>query len=258
MSAVTKTIAPKPRQSVFDWISQHWFETFLISYGIWVLLPFLAPVFMNFGWVGGGKTIYFIYSFFCHQLPERSFFFFGEKTMYSLNEIQAAWQDTVNPMILRGFIGNETMGWKIAWSDRMISFYTSVWLFALAWWPLRCKVKPLAWWAFVLLLIPMIVDGTTHAISDLAGIGLGFRDTNQWLVMLTNNSLPEAFYVGDALGSFNAWARLVSGLLAGLGIVWLAFPYIFRSQALNQQLDQLKYGVILEQIKNKNPRASGG
>ena len=211
---------------------------------------------MKLGWSGAGNAVYFVYSFFCHQLPERSFFFFGEKTMYPLSEIQSIWQDTANPMILRKFIGNETMGWKIAWSDRMISFYTSVWLFALAWWPLRHKVKPLSSWAFALLLLPMILDGSTHAVSDLAGIGLGFRDTNQWLNILTNHSLPATFFVGDALGSFNSWVRLISGLLAGLGIVWLAFPYIFQAQGLHPQLDQGN-GVILEQIKNKNPRASG-
>jgi uncharacterized membrane protein len=212
---------------------------------------------MKLGLSGAGNAIYFIYSFFCHQLPERSFFFFGEKTMYSLHEVQAVWQDTADPMILRKFIGSETMGWKVAWSDRMISFYTGVWLFALAWWPLRRQLKPLSWWAFVLLLLPIIVDGSTHAISDLAGIGLGFRDTNQWLVTLTNASLPVPFYTGDALGSFNSWVRLFSGLLAGLGIVWLVFPYIFQSQALNQQVDPLNHGVILEQIKNQNSRASG-
>jgi hypothetical protein len=73
----------------------------------------------------GQEVIYFIYSFFCHQLPERSFFLFGEKSMYSLGEIQAVWQNTANPMILRQFIGNESMGWKIAWSDRMIGFTTA-------------------------------------------------------------------------------------------------------------------------------------
>jgi hypothetical protein len=92
----------------------------------------------------------------------------------------------------------------------------------------------------------MIIDGSTHAISDLAGIGLGFRDTNQWLVALTNHSLPVTFYGGDALGSFNSWARLISGLLAGLGIVWLVFPYIYQSQALHQQLNQWNHGVVLE------------
>lgn len=147
--------------------------------------------------------------------------------MYSLRDIQAAWQDTANPMILRKFIGNDWMGWKIAWSDRMISFYTSIWLFALARCPLRRKIKPLSWWMFALLLLPMILDGSTHAVSDLAGIGQGFRDTNEWLAVLTNHSLPVSFYAGDALGSFNSWARFFSGLLAGLGIVWLAFPYLF-------------------------------
>jgi uncharacterized membrane protein len=257
MSTVTRTIPSKPKPSVFEWISNHWFATFLIIYGIWVWLPFLAPVLMKLGLTSAGNVVYFIYSFFCHQLPERSYFFFGEKTMYSLAEIQAAWQETANPMILRKFTGDEVMGWKIAWSDRMISFYTSVWLFALAWWLLRQKSKPLSWWAFALLLLPMIIDGSTHAVSDLRGIGLGFRDTNQWLVTLTNNALSPAFYAGDALGSFNSWARLISGLLAGLGIVWFVFPYIYQSQALNQQLDQLNYGVVLDQIKNKNPRAVG-
>jgi uncharacterized membrane protein len=210
------------------------------------------------GWTGAGKAVYFIYSFFCHQLPERSFFLFGEKTMYSLSEIQAAWQDTVNPMILRKFIGDQALGWKIAWSDRMISFYTSVWVFALLWFPFRRKVKPLSWWAFVLLLLPLIIDGGTHAVSDMAGIGRGFRDTNVWLAVLTNNALPATFYTGDALGSFNSIMRFISGLLAGLGIVWLAFPYMLQSQTYNQQLDELSYAKVIEQIKKQDPRPSGG
>ncbi len=177
--------------------------------------------------------------------------------MYSLNEMQAAWQDTINPLVLRKFIGNESMGWKIAWSDRMISFYTSVWLFAALWFPFRRKIKPLAWWSFVLFLLPLAIDGSTHAFSDLAGIGQGFRDTNQWLVILTNNAFPPSFYTGDALGSFNSWMRLISGTLAGLGIVWLAFPYIFKSQALDQELDKLNYGKALKQIKSQDPHSSG-
>jgi len=250
MSSVTVSIRPKPNRSIVQWLGEHWFQTFLIVYGIWVFTPFLAPVFMQIGWAGAGRAIYFIYSFFCHQLPERSFFFFGEKSMYSLAEIQAIWQNTVNPMILRQFIGNEMMGWKIAWSDRMISFYTSVWFFAAAWYPFRHKIKPVRWWGVFLLLLPIALDGTTHTISDLSGIGLGFRDTNAWLATLTNNIFPASFYVGDALGSFNSLMRFISGLLAGLGIVWLGFPYIFKSQVHNQLLDEIKYAKVIDQIKN--------
>ena len=190
---------------------------------------------MRIGWSGAGKAIYFIYSFFCHQLPERSYFLFGDKLMYSLSEIQAAWQDTINPLTLGKFVGNELMGWKIAWSDRMISFYTSVWLFAVIWLPFRRKIKPLPWWGFVLLLIPLALDGGTHTLSDFAGIGQGFRDTNQLLALLTNNSLPASFYGGDTLGSFNSWMRLVTETLAGLGIVWFAIPLIFHAEVLDQQ-----------------------
>jgi uncharacterized membrane protein len=243
-------------RSLGEWLSRHWFGIFLTVFGLWVFTPFLAPFFMYIGWTGLGKAIYFTYSLFCHQLPERSFFLFGEKTMYSLNEIQAAWQDTINPFILRKFIGNETLGWKIAWSDRMVSFYTSIWVFAVLWSPVRRKVKPLAWWGFGLLLLPLIIDGGTHMISDLAGIGQGFRDINQWLAVLTNNSFPATFYTGDALGSFNSLMRFISGLLAGLGIAWFAFPYIFRTQVLNQELDKLSYDKVLEQIKNKNQSSS--
>jgi len=244
--------------SNFQWAGSHWFGVFLIVYGLWVFLPYFAPIFMHLGWTGAGKTIYFIYSFFCHQLPERSFFWFGEKSMYSLSEIQSAWQNTINPVILRQFVGNESMGWKIAWSDRMISFYTSVWFLAVIWYPLRRKVNPLSWWAFALLLLPIAVDGTSHMISDFAGIGEGFRYTNQWLSVLTNNALPATFYTGDALGSFNSIMRFITGTLAGLGIVWLVFPYIYQTHTYNQQLDEKGYAQVIEQIKRKDSNPPGG
>lgn len=231
MKTSMAAVAHPSGQSLLRWLSNHWFEIFLGFYGVWVFIPLLAPVFMHFGWIGAGKVIYLTYSFFCHQLPERSFFFFGEKNMYSLTEIQTVWQNTSNPMLLRKFIGNEALGWKVAWSDRMISFYTSIWLFAFLWFPLRRTLKSLPWWGFILLLLPIVLDGATHAISDLSGIGLGFRDTNMWLATLTNNIFPADFYAGDALGSFNFIARFVTGLLAGLGIVWFAFPYLFRSNS---------------------------
>jgi uncharacterized membrane protein len=203
-----------------------WFLAFVVVYGLWVWMPFLAPLFARLGLNGPANAIYFVYSFFCHQLPERSYFLFGSQVSYSLAEIQAVWIDTVNPLLLRKFTGTAAMGWKVAWSDRMVSFYGGVWLFALLWLPLRRRLKSLPWWGLVLFLLPLTVDGMTHFFSDLAGIGQGFRDSNLWLANLTGYDFPASFYNGDALGSFNAWMRIVTGSLAALGLVWFVFPYL--------------------------------
>jgi uncharacterized membrane protein len=211
-----------------------WFTLFGVIMGVVVVFPILAPIFMAIGWSAIGKAIYFIYSFLCHQLPERSYFLFGSKLTYSLAEIQAAWQNTTNPLILRQFIGNPEMGWKAAWSDRMVSMYTATWVFGLLWWPLRRRLKPLPWWGLVLFLLPMAVDGLSHFLSDLAGIGDGFRDSNAWLAVLTNNTLPIGFYVGDAWGSFNSLMRLLTGMLFGIGIIWFSFPYLDLAFSTNE------------------------
>ena len=222
-------------------ISRRWFFAFSIILGLYVGLPFLAPLFMQIGWAVPARGIYFIYTFLCHQLPQRSFFLFGSKATYTLPEIQSAWQNTVNLIVLRQFIGNPEMGWKVAWSDRMVSMFTSIWLLGLLWRPVRRRLKPLAWWGLVLFLLPMAVDGTSHLISDLAGIGQGFRDSNTWLAALTHNALPTSFYAGDAWGSFNSLMRLLTGVLFGLGIVWFGFPYL--DDAFSQQAQSMEVRV---------------
>ena len=205
--------------------ARHWLFILNLLLFIWVGLPWLAPAFMHWGWGWAAHAIYFFYSLQCHQLPERSFFLFGPKLMYSLAEIQSAWQATADLIILRQWIGNVDMGWKVAWSDRMVSMYTSILLAGLLYAFMRKRLKPLSLRGFALLLFPMFIDGSTHAISDLAGIGQGFRDTNSWLISLTGKVFPATFYAGDALGSFNSWMRLITGVLFGIAVVWLAFPY---------------------------------
>lgn len=223
------------------WFSRHWMLAFSLVYGLFVGLPFLAPAFMKIGWEGPGRAIYFIYTVLCHQLPQRSFFLFGPQTMYDLPIIQAAWENTLNPLILRQFIGNPEMGWKVAWSDRMVSMYTSLLLISWLWYPFRKRVKGLSLWGFVLFLLPMFVDGSTHFLSDFAGIGQGFRDTNAWLAALTNNAFAPTFYAGDALGSFNSWMRLLTGVLFGVGLVWFAFPILQDTARQTARLVELKF-----------------
>ena len=124
MSIEVKTSSAIPRSSlqtqriilmkrVVLGLARHWLLFVNLLIAVWVGLPWLAPVFMHWEWGKAAGAIYFFYALQCHQLPERSFFLFGPKPMYSLAEIQSAWQNTVNPFVLRQWIGNVDMGWKV-------------------------------------------------------------------------------------------------------------------------------------------------
>ena len=220
-----------PGKGIRFWLKRHWFAIALLIISIYVVLPWLAPVFMELGWTKAGNAIYFAYMTQCHQMPQRSFFLFGNKPMYSLAEVQSVWSNSTNPLELRQFIGNSELGWKVGWSDRMVFMYSSIILWGIIfYYPFHRKLKRLPWWGFVLLLLPMAIDGGTHFISDIVGgIGEGFRYSNLWLSALTGNTFTATFYVGDALGSFNSWMRFLTGLLFALGVVWFVFPYLGHS-----------------------------
>lgn len=213
------------------WLVEHWLFVVSVLFGGFVLLPFVAPVFMALGWTGPANLIYAFYSMFCHQMAQRSFFLFGPAPMVNLSDLPVATGGslTVDMIALRQFIGNEALGWKVAWSDRMVYMYGAMWLAGAAYGVLRQRntARPIHPAIFVLLLVPMIVDGGTHLLSDASGgLGAGFRETNQWLAALTSNALTNGFYQGDGLGSFNSWMRLVSGLTFGVGVVWFTYPYL--------------------------------
>jgi hypothetical protein len=208
---------------------RNWFILFIALLILWVGLPWLAPIFMKIGWEQAAKVVYTLYTYQCHQLPQRSFFLFGSQTMYSLDQIQAVGVDVDKLLELRRFIGNPDFGYKVAWSDRMVSAFGSIPVAALLWWPLRKKLRGLSLWGFALLALPMAFDTGTHFISDFAGIGQGFRYTNEWLAEMTGNNFPALFYLGNALGSFNSRMRLITGTLFGIGVVWLSFPLFWET-----------------------------
>ncbi len=209
---------------------RHWLLILLVPLTLWVVLPFAAPLAMHAGWTRLGGLIYTLYAPFCHQLPQRSWFLFGEQFTYSLDQI-ASVAHTTDPWQLRAFYGTPDMGWKVAWSDRMISFYMGFVLFGWLYLALRRwrPIAPISLLVLVLALLPIALDGGTHLISDaLWGIsGGGVRDTNAWLAALTGSAWP-GFYAGDTFGTFNWWLRLFTGVLAAWGMAFYAFPWLDR------------------------------
>lgn len=241
--------------SALLWCLDHWILVFALFLGVVNVLPFLAPVFMGLNWETPARLIYLLYSPMCHQMAQRSFFLFGAQSMYNIADLPLtlAGGKLAEMEALRAFIGSADWGWKVAWSDRMVYMFGGLWLAGILYGLLRRRrvIKPVSVVGFVLLLLPMLIDGGTHLISDMAG-GLrgGFRYENQWLAALTGHALPTWFYVGDALGSFNSWMRLISGLAFGLGSVWLAYPYLNRSmtetaEELRAKLSRAKQPLLL-------------
>ncbi len=232
--SVTTTVTSTPAEkslatSINRWFERHWLLGFNTGWGIFTILPWLAPVAMFLGITWLGKTIYFIYNFFCHQLPERSWFLFGPQFSYTQAQIATAWGTSVpeinNELIRRQFQGTAELGWKVAWSDRMVAMYGSIFLFGLIFAILRqsgVRIKGLHWGWLLLLIFPLAIDGSTHLITDI--LRSPFRQSNEWAVYLTGGFFPPEFYIDDMFGSLNSVLRIISGIFFGFGIVFFLWP----------------------------------
>jgi uncharacterized membrane protein len=220
------------------WFTKHWLSLFVVIFGLYNLLPFTAPMMMRLGWYSLGSVIYDLYGTQCHQMAQRSFFLFGERLMYNLNELPLTLTgNSLNDTLaLRGFRGSDTLGWKVAWSDRMVYMYGSLWAVSGIYWLLsRYQLrKPIRIWIFIVLLMPLALDGLTHLLSDTNGLAAGFRYDNRWLAAVTNNSFPASFYQGDALGSFNSMMRFITGVLFAVGTGGLLLPLLDQEMRRSQ------------------------
>lgn len=147
----------------------HWLLVANTALGVFALLPFLAPVFMELGWYGPAGLIYGIYQLTCHQLPERAHFIFG---------------------------------YQMAFCARNTAIYTTAFFVGLAYAGFQRKVPPLDWRVYVLLCVPMALDGLTQLF--------GWRESTAAL-------------------------RTVTGALFGAASVWFIYPYADRLIALTRQ-----------------------
>lgn len=176
------------------WIAKHWLALFNTLVALYLLLPFLAPALARAGLAAPASVLYSAYSATCHQLPERSYFLFGERPFYSLSALEVSGLGEGQGLFQRrAFRGNEVTGYKVAVCQRDVAIYSSVVLAGLLFGLLRGRIRTISLKVYLLLLIPIALDG----LSQLFGL----RESSWWL-------------------------RTVTGALFGGASVWLAYPYI--------------------------------
>ncbi len=180
-----------------DWIVRHWLAILNLLFLIYVGLPFMAPVFMEVGAETPAKIIYTIYRPACHQLPERSFFLFGQSPVYSREALPAnGVADSNNVFVRRNYIGDANHGYKVAICERDVAIYGSMFLMGLLFALMRGHLPRLKARWLLLFALPMFIDGSTQLV--------GLRSSTWQL-------------------------RLITGAFFGIGLIWFAYPYIEES-----------------------------
>jgi uncharacterized membrane protein len=208
-------------------LSRHWLLILNLLTGFFIALAVAAPLLMALGLTAPGRVLYFVNGLTCHQLPQRSYFLFGPGLFqtYSWDELLA---QGMNPAWPKGFLGSPVLGYKMALAHRNVAIYASIFVgglvYGLARWLVRRRVPALlpAWYA--VFVVPMILDGISHLVSEVSG--LGFRQANEWLRWLSGGLLSPSFYVGEGLGSFNWLMRTLTGALFSLATIWVAYPRV--------------------------------
>lgn len=224
---------------VMDWISRHYLALVNLFMLLYFGLPILAPVLMEAGAPLPANIIYTIYKPLCHQFGFRSFFLFGEQAYYPLPEANVqgvktfdqvtGFKDLENPSSYsrfeaRQFIGNETVGYKMALCERDMAIYGSMFLFGIVYALSGRRIKPLHWILWLLLgLGPIGLDGFSQLFSQMNWAWLAS-------VLPYRESTP--------------FLRVLTGALFGFMTAWFAYPYMEESMSETRQFFIKKFESI--------------
>lgn len=170
-------------------VAKHWLLMVNTAVGLYAGLTVLAPTLMVTGHPWAARLIYTLFRLACHQLPERSFFLFGPRLAYTLDQLERI----AGPNVPPGYLGSPTLGYKMAICQRDTAILLAVLVAGVAFALLRHRLRPLSMRAFLLSCVPIAVDG-----------------------------------FGQLLGLWEStwWSRVATGALFGVACVWLAYPLI--------------------------------
>ena len=176
-----------------SFVGRYWALALSAFFFLFVALAFVPPLLMRLGAETPARVLYTVYGATCHQLPERSYFIFGENAIYSVDDLRA--EGVVGDSILsrRYYIGDHEHGYKLALCERDIAIYGAMFLTSLFLARRRGRLTTLPLKFYALLVLPIAIDGLTQ----LAGL----RTSNWWL-------------------------RTLTGVLFGAATIWFIYPYL--------------------------------
>jgi uncharacterized membrane protein len=196
------------------WISRHYMFVLNSLVILYVGLPFLAPILMSSGYTRPASVIYRFYGLVCHQLAFRSWFIFGDQPAYPR---EAAGVDNLLPyniatgmneddeLSARQFIGNQSVGYKVALCERDVAIYGGILLFGLIFSVTGRKIKPLPWYLWLMVgIIPIAIDGFSQLLSQPPLNMFPYRESTPFL-------------------------RSLTGFLFGFTTAWFGYPIVEES-----------------------------
>jgi uncharacterized membrane protein len=196
-------------------VARHWLALLNLVLFLYVGLPFAAPVLMKIGATRPARWIYAAYSPLCHQLAFRSWFLFGEQAAYPRLDAgtslipyeQATGLDPNDVLAARAFLGNETLGYKVAFCQRDVAIYGGMLVAGLIFGLVRRWLKPLPIVLWLLIgVAPIALDGGTQLLGAFPFFSALARESTPFL-------------------------RTLTGGLFGIMNVWMAYPYLEESMA---------------------------
>lgn len=218
------------------WFGKHYLALFNLFVFIYVGLPFLAPVLMESGAQTPANLIYRSYSMVCHQLAFRSFFLFGEQSVYpraaagvtnilSFQQATGMSEQSTGDALwaAREFVGNPAVGYKVALCERDVAIYLAILLFGLLYPATGRRLPPLPWYLWILIgLAPIGLDGFSQLLSQPPFSFWAFRESPPLI-------------------------RTLTGALFGFTTAWFGYPLVEEAMTETRQIMAAKLIRIKQQ-----------
>lgn len=176
--------------SAGDFLLEYWAHVITIVLGTLVAIAIAIPFLSYFGLESLSAPLFYALHFVCAQIPSHSFYIFGH---------------------------------QLGLCARNFSIYTSMFIGSLIFVLSKKRLPGLPWWVWLLMLLPMALDGTSQMF--------GLRESTDVL-------------------------RVVTGTLFGLGNIWFALPLMHKTIVETTPLPMGYYAQSMSRNLHQTPQVA--